>query len=143
MVKELKGLISNATWIVMRESSLPKGANVMRCHMVFTVKRLADGSIEKFKCRLVADGNTQRYGVDFHQIFSTVVKLSTLRLVLAIAAAHDLNLTSIDVRQAYLQADVKEDLYMRMPPGLPTHDAHGNKLVVKLRKSLWAASGWS
>ena len=53
----------------MRESSLPKGANVMRCHMVFTVKRLADGSIEKFKCRLVADGNTQRYGVDSIRYF--------------------------------------------------------------------------
>ena len=96
IVKELKGLIANGTWVTMSESDLPRGANLMRCHMVFTVKRLPDGSIEKFKCRLVADGNTQRYGVDFNRIFSTVAKLSTLRIMLAIAAAHDYNLTSIN-----------------------------------------------
>ena len=65
-----------------------------------------------------------------------VAKLSTLRIMLAIAAAHDYNLTSIDIRQAYLQAKVNEDLYMRMPPGLPQRDANGGKLIVKLRKSL-------
>ena len=58
--KELNGLIANKTWDVMRADDLPKGANLMRCHMFFSVKRLADGSIEKFKCRLVAKGNTQR-----------------------------------------------------------------------------------
>lgn len=137
IAKELNGLIANGTWVTMLESDLPPKANLMRCHMVFTVKRLADGSIEKFKCRLVADGNTQRYGVDFHQIFSTVAKLSTLRVVLTIAAAKDFNLTSIDIRQAYLQATVSEDLYMQMPPGLPKHDANGNRLVVKLTKSLY------
>mmetsp|Transcript_26722 Transcript_26722/g.40195 ORF Transcript_26722/g.40195 Transcript_26722/m.40195 type:complete len:496 (+) Transcript_26722:168-1655(+) len=121
----------------MPRSRLPPGANLMRCHMVFTVKRLADGSIEKFKCRLVADGNTQRYGVDFNRIFSTVAKLSTLRLLLAIAAASGYRLTSIDVRQAYLQADLREDLYMQMPPGLTDVDSNGNKLIVKLRKSLY------
>lgn len=135
--RELKGLIENKTWDVVPMSSVPPGANIMRCHMVFTVKRLSDGSIEKFKCRLVADGNTQRYGVDFNRIFSTVAKLSTLRLLLAIAAARGYRLTSIDVRQAYLHAELREDLYMQMPPGLPTVDSDGNKLVAKLRKSLY------
>lgn len=73
IVKELEGLMANAMWIVIPESDLSRGANLMRCHMVFTVKRLTDGSIEKLKCRLVvADGNTQRYGMDFDGIFSTV-----------------------------------------------------------------------
>ena len=109
----------------------------MRCHLVFTVKRNRDGSIEKFKCRLVADGNTQRYGIDFTHVFSTVAKISTLRLVLTLAAAHDYNLTSADIRQAYLRATLDEDLYMRVPPGLPTRDATGSKLVIKLRRSLY------
>lgn len=135
--RELHGLMQNRTWEVLPLSELPAGSNLMRCHMVFTVKRLADGSIEKFKCRLVADGNTQRYGVDFNRIFSTVAKLSTLRLLLTIAAARGYHLTSIDIRQAYLQADLKEDLYMHMPPGLPAYDSKGNKLIVKLRKSLY------
>jgi hypothetical protein len=72
----------------------------MGCHMIFTVKRLSNGAIEKFKCRLVANGNTQKPGVDFDRIFSTVVKITTIRVVLAIAAARDYNLTSIDVQQA-------------------------------------------
>ena len=89
------------------------------------------------KCRLVANGNTQRHGVDFDRIFSTVVRISTIRLVLAIAAARDYNLTSIDIKQAYLQADLQEDLYMSMPPGLAGKDSDGNRLIVKLRKSLY------
>ena len=109
----------------------------MRCHMIFTVKRNRDGTIDKFKCRLVADGNTQRWGVDFTNVFSTVAQISTLSLVLTIAAARDYNLSSADIRQAYLQATLSEDLYMRVPPGLPTTDAHGHDLVVKLRRSLY------
>jgi len=57
--------------------------------------------------------------------------------VLTLAAARDYNLTSTDIRQAYLQANLTEDLYMRMPPGLPPHDAQGNPLIVKLRRSLY------
>ena len=102
----------------------------MGCHMVFTVKRLSDGAIEKFKCRLVANGNTQKEGVDFDRIFSTVVKITTIRVVLAIAAARDYNLTSIDVQQAFLQGTLEEDLYMQMPPGLPSRSADGRRIVV-------------
>lgn len=109
----------------------------MRCHMVFTVKRLEDGRIDKFKCRLVANGSTQRWGVDFDRIFSTVAKITTLRLVLAISAARGYNLSSVDIRQAYLQATLNEDLFMMMPPSLPEYDSQGYKLVVKLRKSLY------
>ena len=102
IAKELGGLLALHTWEMVLESSMPPGSNLMHCHYVFTVKRKADGSIEKFKARLVADGNTQKHGVDFDRIFSTVVKTTTIRLVLAIAAARDYNLTSIDIRQAYL-----------------------------------------
>ena len=69
----------------------------MHCHFVFAIKRKADGSIDKFKARLVADGNTQKHGVDFNRVFATVVKALTIRLVLAIAAARDYNLTSLDI----------------------------------------------
>ena len=68
---------------------------------------------------------------------TTIVKISTIRLVLAIAAARDYNATSIDIKQAYLQAELSEDLDMAMPPGLPNTDDKGNKLIVKLRKSLY------
>ena len=72
----------------------------MHCHLILTVKRKRDGSVDNFKARLVADGNTQKYKVDFDRIFSTVVKTATIRLVLIVAAARDYNLTQIDIRQA-------------------------------------------
>ena len=135
IIKELKGLLALNTWTTVKLSSLPPNANVMRCHFIFTVKRQRDGSLDKFKCRLVADGNTQKYGVDFDRIFSTVVKSTTIRMVLIIACSKGWHLSAIDIAQAYLQAELSEDLYMMVPPLLPAYDANGNKLVCKLNRS--------
>ena len=145
--KELKGLAEQNVWTVMIKQDLPSNAALMNCHLIFDVKRKADGSIEKWKARLVADGNTQIAGVNFQQVFSTVVKLVTVRILLLLACANDYNLSSVDVRQAYLNAPVQEDLYMRVPPGLPRYDAQGRELVLKLNKSLYglrqAAKNWN
>ena len=135
--RELKGIIALNTWTPVPLKSVPRNTNLLRCHYIFTVKRKSDGSIEKFKCRLVADGNSQKHGVDFDRVFSTVVKASTIRLVLTIAAAEDLNLTNIDIRQAYLQAELKENIYMRPPPGVPKVDREGREVVLKLNRSLY------
>jgi transposase InsO family protein len=137
IAKELRGLIENATWTTVQARSLPSHVNVMMCHFVFALKRLKDGTIDKFKARLVANGASQIYGIDFTRIFSTVVKAATVRVFLAVVTALDYDLTSVDIRQAYLQAELHEDLYMQMPPGLPNTDAHGNRLVLKLRKTLY------
>ena len=137
IAKELAGLIGLRTWEYMRASQMPKGSNLMHCHYVFDLKRHRDRSVEKFKARLVADGNTQRHGVDFDRIFSTVVKASTIRLVLVVAAAKDYNLSQIDIRQAYLQAKLNEEIYMRVPPGIHPFDEDGNALVCKLLRSLY------
>jgi hypothetical protein len=127
--RELTGLISRGTWELIPATNVPRGCNVMRCHYVFTVKRKSDGSIQKFKCRLVADGNSQKYMVDFDRVFSAVVKPTTLRLVLCLAAANDYNISQIDVVQAFLQAELDEPLYMRVPEGLPQFDERGRPLV--------------
>ena len=137
IAKELGGLLALRTWDMVPASSMPPGSNLMHCHYVFTVKRKADGSIEKFKARLVADGNTQKHGVDFDRIFASVVRTSTIRLVLALAAARDYNLTSFDIRQAYLQAELTRDLYMRPPPDVYPYDSKKRPLVCKLRRSLY------
>ena len=137
IARELRGLIANGTWEVVSLASIPAGSNIMRCHYVFAVKRNADGTIEKFKARLVADGNTQRHGVDFDRIFSTVVKASTLRLLLLVATVYDYDLYQVDIRQAYIHAKLDANLYMHPPPGVPTHDAEGRRIVYKLRRSLY------
>ena len=137
IAKEIGGLLKLETWEPILAGDLPSGANIMFCHYVFTVKRLRNGSIEKFKARLVANGNTQKFGVDFDQVFSTVVKSCTIRLILIVAAQRDYNLTTVDIRQAYLQAELTDDLYMRMPQGLPHKDEKGRPLVCKLKRSLY------
>ena len=129
--------MANDTWKVMARRDVPHGANLMNCHFTFTLKRAKDGSIDKFKARLVADGNTQRHGVDFDRISSTVVKMSTVRLMLMVAVASAMELSSLDVRQAFLHAKLDRPLYMRMPPGLPKEDASGHPLVPCLHKSLY------
>ena len=95
------------------------------------------GALDKFKARLVADGNTQKYGIDFDRIFSTVIKPQTIRLALIIATLKDWNVTSIDIRQAYLQADLDIPLYMNVPPGVTRFDSKQRPLVCKLRRSLY------
>ena len=135
--KELAGLIALRTWDLIPISEVPRGSNLMNCHYVFDVKRLRDATVEKFKARLVADGNTQKFGVDYDRIFATVIKSTTIRLVLVLAAARDYNLTQIDIRQAYLQAKLHEKLYMRVPPGVPAFDEQGGPLVCRLNRSLY------
>ena len=135
--KELNGLMTLNTWDVVTQESIPSGRNLMNCHFIFDLKRNSDGSVAKFKARLVADGNTQKEGIDYSRIFSTVVKMSTLRLLLIIATKRGYFLSQVDIRMAFLQADIDGDLWMRMPPGLPRYDNTGKVLVAKLNKSLY------
>ena len=145
--REWSGIMANDSLDFVRRSHMPPGANLMNSHYVFDIKPRPDGSVEKFKARLVADGNTQKYGIDFEQVFATVVRMASIRIVLSIAALNDWGIWQLDIRQAFLQADVQEELYMRMPPNLPSRDEAGNELVCKLKKSLYglkqAAREWA
>jgi len=107
-----------------------KGRKGIGSKWVFHVKRGPDGSIQKHKARIVAQGFTQVEGINFDQTFAPVVKFSSLRTVFALAAEHDLELHQMDVKATYLNADLKEDLYMEAPPGFKIPDGH----VLKLKK---------
>ena len=136
--KEYHSVLSHNVFEVVRRCDLPGGVNVMRSHCIFTVKPNKDGSIERYKCRLVADGNTQVFGVDFQEIFSTVVKFSTLRMALHLAGVRGYNITAIDISTAFLYGVIDVDnAYMEMPEGLPKYDSEGYELVCHLLKSLY------
>jgi hypothetical protein len=111
----------------------PKGRKIIGSKWVFCVKRGPDGSIQKHKARIVAQGFTQVEGVNFDQTFAPVAKFSSLRTVFTLAAKHDLELHQMDVKAAYLNADLKEDLYMQLPPGFEVPEGH----VLKLKKGVY------
>jgi hypothetical protein len=93
------------------------------------------GNIERYKARLVAKGFTQKEGIDYTETFSPVSKKDSLRVILALVAHFDLELQQMDVKTAFLNGDLEEEVYMKQPEGFPSSD--GEHLVCKLMKSIY------
>jgi hypothetical protein len=112
---ELDAHKTNGTWILVPR---PKNRPVIGSRWVFTQKYRADGSFERYKGRLVAQGFSQRPGFEYLEVFAPTVRLPTLRIILALAALHDLHLWSVDVSNAYLNGDMDCNVYMEQPEGV-------------------------
>eukprot|EP00873_Tetraselmis_striata_P005251 jgi/Tetstr1/425515/TSEL_001526.t1 len=130
IVSELRSLRARNTFAY---ACLPVGRHAIGNKWVFKVKANSDGSVNRFKARLVAQGFSQQAGVDYHATFSPVVKLSTLRTCLAVAAARGMHIHQIDIETAFLNASVKEEIYMRQPKGAED----GTDNVLRLLKSIY------
>jgi hypothetical protein len=131
MQSELAALEANNTWSL---TSLPPSKTPIGCRWVFKIKRHSDGTIERYKARLVAKGYTQLEGIDYHDTFSPTAKMVTVRCLLALAAAQNWSLHQIDVHNAFLYDNLREEIYMSPPPGLRQQ---GENLVCLLHKSLY------
>ena len=132
MQSEMDSLIQNGTW---KLTPLPKGKKALPCKWVYKVKLSPADGTPRYKARLVAKGFKQQQGIDFDEIFSPVVKMTTLRTVLALVAREDLELVQLDVKTAFLHGDLHEDLYMEQPAGFVAHGSED--MVCSLRKSLY------
>lgn len=130
--KELDMLLSKGTF-TLEYASPPKTAKILQTKFVYAKKKAEDGT-PSIKARLVAMGNFQRPGIDYAAIYSPVIGLSSLRLCLAIAAKRKLRIHQFDVQSAYLNADLQEELYIRVPEGLP---GHAEKKILRLKKNLY------
>jgi histone deacetylase 1/2 len=132
MDSEVQALARNHTWHLVPR---PKGKNIVGCKWVYKVKQKADGSIDRYKARLVAEGFKQRYGVDYEETFSPVVKAATIRIILSIAVSRGWSLRQLDVQNAFLHGILEEEVYMLQPPGYAdkTHPSY----VCKLDKALY------
>ena len=132
MEEEYNALLKNNTWHLV---SVKKGTNLIDCKWVYKVKRKADGTIDRYKARLVAKGFKQRYGIDYEDTFSRVVKIATVRLVLSIAVARGWCLRQLDVQNVFLHGILEEEVYMKQPPSFESNDAPF--LVCKLDKAIY------
>ncbi|KAK2437637.1 putative mitochondrial protein [Trifolium repens] len=128
---ELTALLKNHTWDLVK---LPSHKKAIGCKWVFKLKLHADGTIERHKARLVAKGFTQTEGIDYTDTFSPVVKMTTVRVFMAIAASQNWPLFQLDVNTAFLHGDLNEEVYMKAPPGLALDNPD---LVCKLQRSLY------
>lgn len=130
MDEEYDSLLQNNTWCLVDP---PKNQSVIDNRWIYKIKRKPDGSVERYKARLVVRGFTQQFGVNYSETFSPVVRYSSIRAILAIAAARNMKLFQFDVKTAFLYGDLKEDVYMFQPEGY--NDNSGK--VCKLIKSLY------
>ena len=105
MREEIESHRVNGTWQVC---ALPPGKRAIGCKWVFRLKRNADGSIERYKARLVAQGFSQRPGFEYTEIFAPTIRLSTMRLILAQAALEDYHMVTVDISHAFINGDLDE-----------------------------------
>ncbi|KAG8500580.1 hypothetical protein CXB51_002706 [Gossypium anomalum] len=133
MQEEMESLHKNRTWDLVK---LSKGKKAVRCKWVFKKKEGTPGVEEpRYKVRLVAKGYSQIPRVDFTNMFSPVVKHSSIRALLGIVAMHDLELEQLDVKTAFLYGELKKDIYMQQPEGFTV--SKKKDYVYLLKKSLY------
>jgi Reverse transcriptase (RNA-dependent DNA polymerase)/gag-polypeptide of LTR copia-type/Integrase core domain/GAG-pre-integrase domain/Domain of unknown function (DUF4219)/Zinc knuckle len=132
MQEEIAAIERNNTWNLVR---LPEGKNVISVKWLYKTKIGSDGKLVKHKARLVVRGFTQEQGVDFDETFAPVARFETIRTILAIAARLKLTVHQFDVKSAFLNGELKEDVYIEQPRGFEIHGKE--EMVYKLNKALY------
>jgi hypothetical protein len=132
MVRKMEAHLENDTWELVK---LPHGRKAIGSKWVFKVKRNPDGTVKRYKARLVAKSFGQRPGVDFDETFPPTTKWAALRAIPALAALENLELESINISNAYLNGELHDvDVYMQQPDGFAEHNS---SWVARLLKGLY------
>ncbi|KAK9054827.1 hypothetical protein SSX86_025906 [Deinandra increscens subsp. villosa] len=133
MKEELESLHKNKTWVLVKK---PEDQKITACKWLFKIKEpMPNESEPRYKARLVAKGFTQRKGVDYKEIFSPVVKHSSIRIMLSITATLDFELEQLDVKTAFLHGQLEEEIYIDQPEGFV--EPGKEDLVCLLKRSLY------
>ena len=130
MKEELDALTKNHTWDLV---TIPSGQFLVGCKWIYKIKTRSNGSIKCYKTRLVAKGFTQEYGIDYEETFALVARISSVRALLAVAAASKWDLFKMDVKNVFLNGDLSEQVYMQPLSGLSIESSK----VCHLRRALY------
>ena len=133
MEEEMKSLKENDTFEL---TTLPMGKNPVGGKWVYTIKENAEGS-ETLKARYVAKGYSQVEGIDYQETFAPTANIASVRVLMQLAAQYNLTVHQMDVTTAYLHAPIDQEIFMDQPEGFATMSEDGERLVYKLRKSLY------
>ncbi|CAM8953275.1 unnamed protein product [Rhodiola kirilowii] len=132
MDEEIGAIKKNYTWEL---TDLPEGHKAIGVKWVYKTKTNQDGEVEKYKARLVSKAYKQRYGIDYDEVFAPVARVDTIRLLTAIAAQNQWKIYQMDVKSAFLNGYLEEEVYIDQPPGY-VQRGHEDK-VYKLKKALY------
>ena len=132
MTDEHMALIDNNTWELVPR---PPDAHVIRCMWIYRHKFHANGTLARYKARLVVNGKCQQVGVDCDETFRPVMKPTTIRSVLSLAVSRSWPIHQLNIKNAFLHGDLKETVYMYQPPRFmdPQNPTH----IYRLLKSLY------
>ena len=131
MDEEFESILKNDVYEEVLESEVC-AKNIVGSRYNFSLKTNKDGEIERYKARLICQGFNQVKDVDYHDVYSPVTNFTTIRLVLTYAAVNNLNVTHLDVKTAFLNGELKENIYVEPPK---RHKKAG--IIWKLKKSLY------
>ncbi|CAN1345150.1 Retrovirus-related Pol polyprotein from transposon TNT 1-94 [Linum perenne] len=132
MQDEYNALMRNNTWSLV---ACPTNVNLVGCKWIFRIKRNSDGTVQRHKARLVAQGFSQEAGVDYFETFSPVIRPTTIRLVLSIALSKGWIIRQLDINNAFLNGDLTDEVYMQQPRGF--EDSTHPTYVCRLNKALY------
>ena len=142
MKSELDSMYSNQVWDLVKA---PNDIKPVDCEWVYKRKKGIDGKVETFKARLMAKGYTQKEDIDYEEIFSPVVMLKSIRILLSITTHYDYEIWQMDVKTAFLNGNLEEEIYMLQSEGfIAKNQEH---MVCKLKRSIYglkqASRSWN
>ena len=132
MKEEISAILKNKTWTVVKPLGVIKPIGVK---WVFWVKKDSEGRILRYKARLVDKGYAQREGIDYGEIFLPVARMESIRILIAIAAQEEWKLHHLDVKTAFLNGEIKEEIYITQPDGFEVKGKEDH--ILKLQKALY------
>ncbi|XP_078439273.1 uncharacterized protein LOC144709570 [Wolffia australiana] len=133
MIEEMKAIDRNSTWELVAP---PEGCRPIGLEWIFIIKKNAAGEALRHKARQVVKGYSQKAGIDYDEVFAPVIRFESIRVLIAIAAQRGWLLHHLDVKSAFLNGDVKEELYVNQPEGFSVKGKEGHVLKLKKEKQV-------